>query len=65
MLFRSLNFNRNYLGISGDNVGFNKEKKYIDAIPNKGVFKKSKYDFNGTVYNILLDIARSDNNEKN
>lgn len=60
-----LNFNRNYLGISGDNVGFNKEKKYIDAIPNKGVFKKSKYDFNGTVYNILLDIARSDNNEKN
>lgn len=35
-----LNFNREYLGISGDNVGFNKEKNYIGATPHKDVFKK-------------------------
>lgn len=60
-----LNFNREYLGISGDNVGFNKEKNYIGATPHKDVFKKSKYDFNGTVYNILLGMARSEDDENN
>lgn len=60
-----LRFNRKYLGINGDEVGFNKSRSYKYDVPAKNVFYKLQNDFNGTLYSILLDISRGEENERN
>lgn len=60
-----LNFDKKFLKTSGDYVGFNKQGNYINDIPDDSIFKRINTNFRGTIYNILLDCLRSEDDENN